>query len=139
MTEAEARHVDAATDPARPPGVAAPLTTRIGSLVVMAGVLIQASIAGGFLAGHDLNDIHMIVGIPLLLSAIVLVVSGFVGRRKTETTSVLVTRLGVLVAILLTALAGLLAGQGARDLLIAHIPLAIISMGLSARLFGAAG
>lgn len=140
MTDAPSVETSARSTLPAVSGVSAPHTTRIAAFVVMVGILVQASIAGGFLAGHALNDIHMIVGIPLVVSGIVLTATGLAGRRRnSEPASLIATRVGVLLALLLTAFAGILAGQGTRDLLIVHIPLAIISMGLAARLVSAAG
>lgn len=140
MTDAPSVETSTRTPKPTVSGVSAPRTTRIAALVVMVGILVQASIAGGFLAGHALNDIHMIVGIPLVLSGMVLTATGLAGRRRnSEPASLVATRVGVLLVLLLTAVAGILAGQGTRDLLIAHIPLAIISMGLAARLMAASG
>jgi hypothetical protein len=119
--------------------VLAPRVTRIASYVIVGGVLVQAGIAGGFLAGHSLTDVHMLIGFPLIVSAFVLMVVGVFGRRiRREPKSVLLTRLGVLVALLITPILGLVAAAGTRDLLMIHIPLAIVSMGLAARLAGVA-
>jgi hypothetical protein len=118
--------------------VLAPRVTRVASYVIMGGVLVQAAIAGGFLAGHAWNDLHMFVGTPLMVSALVVLVVGMFGRRiRREPTSVLVTRLGVFLALAMTPILGIVAAQGTRDLLMIHIPLAIIGMGLAARLAGA--
>lgn len=117
--------------------ISAPRTTRVGVWIVMAGVLVQAALAGGFLAGYGrLTTIHMVVGMALIASAMVLVVVGFFPRRDERRR--LVLRIGVLVALIVTGVAGTLAGQGTRDLLIVHIPLAIVSMGLAAQLGAAA-
>jgi hypothetical protein len=119
--------------------VLAPRLTRAASFVIMGGVLVQAGIAGGFLAGHGWNDIHMSVGIPLMLSALVLLLVGTFGRRiRREPKSVFFTRAGVFLALVITPILGIVAADGTRDLLMAHIPLAIISMGLAARLAGVA-
>lgn len=116
--------------------VLAPRATRVASYVIIGGVLTQAAIAGGFLAGHPWNDLHMLVGIPLVVSALLLSGIGLIGRRRarTESKSTLVTRLGVFLAILITPIIGIVAADGTRDLLMLHIPLAIVSMGLATRL-----
>jgi membrane protease YdiL (CAAX protease family) len=123
---------------AGPSHVLAPRVTRAAAFTIMGGILLQAAIAGGFLAGHDWNDLHMALGGVLIVSALVVLGVGLIGRRsRLETRSLLMTRIGVLIVLLATAIVGLVAGQGTRDLLMMHIPLAIISMGLSARLAGA--
>jgi hypothetical protein len=82
----------------------------------------------------------MAVGGLLVLSGATLVVAGLVGRRRSrEPRSLLAARVGVLLLLLVTASAGLAAGGGTRDLLMLHIPLAILSMGLSSRLLDASG
>ena len=103
--------------------VAAPRVTRAGSFVITGGVLLQAAIAGGFLAGYPWSGIHMLVGIPLVVSALVIGGVGLVGRRaRTEPSEVRLTRLRVLVAILATPIVGLVAAGGTRELLVFHIP-----------------
>jgi hypothetical protein len=117
--------------------ISAPRTTRVTALIVMIGVLAQAALAGGFLAGNGgLTTVHMIVGMALVVSAIVLVIVGLFPRRDHRRW--LTIRLAVLILLVLTGVAGALAGQGTRDLLIVHIPLAIVSMGMASRLFDAA-
>lgn len=129
----------ASARPQRPRAqVSAPRVTTIAALIVMVGVLAQAALAGGFLAGYGgLRMIHMVVGMVLVVSAIVLVVVGLFPRR--ERWPRLAVRIGVLFALLLTGILGLMAGQGSRDLLIAHMPLAIVSMGLASRLITRSG
>lgn len=124
----------ASVGPRRPRARAsAPRVTTIAALIVMVGVLAQAALAGGFLAGHGgLRTIHMGVGMVLVVSAIVLVVAGLFPHR--ERGRRLAVRVSVLFALVLTGILGVMAGQGSRDLLIAHMPLAIVSMGLASRL-----
>ena len=125
----------------RAAGVSYPRLTRAAAVAVIVGVLAQAALAGGFLAGHAaLVQVHMAVGGLLVLSGATLVVAGLVGRRRSrEPRSLLAARVGVLLLLLVTASAGLAAGGGTRDLLMLHIPLAILSMGLSSRLLDASG
>lgn len=125
---------------ARPPTegsvVLAPRVTRVAGSVVIAGILIQAAIAGGFLAGYAfLTAVHMLVGVPLIVSSLVLVAAGLVRRNgRREPASRLLNRLGVLVTLIATALIGMIAAGGVRDLLIVHVPLALIGLLLATRL-----
>lgn len=118
--------------------VLAPRVTRTASIVVVVGVFVQAALAGGFLAGHSaLTDVHMAVGIPLVVSGLALVGIGLFGRRsRREPRRVLLARIGVLTSLLGTAILGILSGAGTRDLLVIHIPLAIVGMVLAVRLVG---
>lgn len=67
----------------RRPIVAAPAVTRVAALGIVLGVLAQAVLAGGFLAGRPgLRVLHEYVGYSLLAAAVLVLVAGLVGRRS---------------------------------------------------------
>lgn len=141
MTHTEPLTTGDAAEPAvtrpGPRSVAVPGLTRITAAVIVAGVLVQAILAGGFLAGRPgLVEVHMIVGVILGLTGIILLVGGLIGRRSNpEPVPVLATRTALLLALVVTLIAGMAASElGTRDLLMLHIPLAFIIMGLAGRL-----
>lgn len=117
--------------------VSVPRVTRIGALAVVLGILVQATLAGGFLAGRTvLRDLHGYVGNSLLVVGAVVLLAGLVGRRSTpESAAELGTRAGLLLALAVAVFAGMRASRGSADLLMLHIPVAFTVMGLASRLF----
>lgn len=112
--------------------VAAPRVTRLAALVVFVGIPVQASLAGGSLAGHLwLRDVHMGLGALLTITGIVLLVIGVRGRKR-ESRRLLWYRIGMFLVILTTGVIGVFVGEGIRGLLTLHMPLGIIAMGLAA-------
>jgi hypothetical protein len=119
------------------PAPAATIATRIAAVVVMAGVVAQATLAGGFLAGHEgWHRVHDVVGSALPLAGLVLVVAGLAVRRV-ESAQLLATRVTVFVALVVEVVAGK-AADGTPNLLILHIPLAIVIIGGAATISTAA-
>ncbi len=116
--------------------VAAPTATRVAAAAIVLGVLAQAVLAGGFLAGRPgLRDLHEYVGYTLLAAAAAVLVAGLVGRRtRPEPLTELATRAALVLALAGTILAGMRASRGSADLLMLHIPLAFAVTGLAARL-----
>ena len=119
--------------------VVLPRTTRMIAGMVMAGVLVQAVLAGGLLAGRGLvGSLHEPVGHMLTLMAVLPLFLGLVGRWRTKEPGRVVGYRAGLAAMAVTAmLLGMLAVAGTRDLLMLHIPVAIMTMGFAAQLIGA--
>lgn len=112
--------------------VAPRLTGAIAGLIML-GVMVQAVLAGAFLAGRpDLREVHGSVGFALVfLGALVLVV-GVIGRfRAREPLSRLAIRVALFLATVITVGAGEMAEHGTRDMLMLHIPLALAIMGMA--------
>lgn len=123
--------------PAVPNGSAtAHRLTRILAGFVVTGVLAQAVLAGGFLAGRPaLRDLHEQLGYGLLAAAVLLLVVGLVAcRHQPPTTAALPTRAALVLALAAAVFAGMRASRGDLDLLMLHIPLAFAAMALAARL-----
>ena len=97
-------------------------------------MVVQAGLAGGFLAGRQpLRGLHEHLGYGLLAAGIALLAIGLFGRRSAVTVQ-LPTRVGLAVALAVTVFAGMRAGRGSSDLLMLHIPLAFAIAALAARL-----
>lgn len=115
---------------------AAPGGTAIGTAVIILGVLVQASVAGGFLAGSAiLRALHAYFGYGLLSLAAVVLVAGLVARRSNrEPLTILATRVGLFSASAATVFAGMRATRASPVLLMVHIPLSFVITALAARL-----
>ena len=134
MTRSDPPHAPATTGTSRI--VAAPMTTLVAAAGTVLGVLAQAALAGGFLAGRPgLRDLHEYVGYALLAAAAVVLVAGLIGRRtRPEPLSELATRAALVLTLAATILAGMRASRGSADLLMLHIPLAFAVTALAIRL-----
>lgn len=129
---AAAAHTGTTTD-SRSTSIAAPRLTRLLAGAIMIGVMVQAVLAGGFLAGRPaLRVVHQIIGHSLGLLGFLLLAAGLIGLRRTrEPAARLATRAAIFLAAAITVGAGEMASLGTRDLLMLHIPLAISIMGLA--------
>jgi hypothetical protein len=116
--------------------LAAPGITRVAAVTILLGVLGQAVVAGGFLAGRaGLRQLHEYLGYSLLVIAVVVLVAGLLGHRsKPESLTAVATRVALVVAVADAVFAGMRASRGTTDLLMLHIPLAFAVTGLAARL-----
>ena len=121
--------VTAAAERSEP--IVAPRLTRAIAGLLMLGVMVQAVMAGAFLAGRPrLRPIHAGIGHTLGLLGILVLAVGIVGRFRTrEPFSRLAARAALCLATAFTIGAGEIATLGTRDLLILHIPLAIAKIG----------
>ncbi|HEX6939109.1 MAG TPA: hypothetical protein VF158_06825 [Longimicrobiales bacterium] len=112
--------------------IAAPRLTRAVAGLIMLCILLQALLAGGFLAGRIPLAVHAGIGHTLGLLGFIILLAGLVGRRSArEPASTLAARITLFVAIAVTIGAGTIAHTGTRDLLMLHIPLAIFAMGIA--------
>ena len=113
--------------------VAAPLTTTALAGLVALGVLLQGAFAGGFLSGHHVwRGAHETLGDLLIVLPLASLVVGLIAaRRQPETKSVLASRVGLLVLLVLV----ITTGHAGRGLLALHIPAAIATVGLVTRQF----
>jgi hypothetical protein len=74
--------IDVAHATQRPPNVAARRLTLIAAALLLAGVPVQAFLAGGLLAGRSaIGELHQPVGHFLVLLGFVPLVAGLIGRR----------------------------------------------------------
>jgi hypothetical protein len=133
--------VDAAADATRPPTVAARRVTRTAAVLLMAGLLVLAALAGCLLAGRGaIGDLHQPIGHAMVAIGFVPLLAGLIGRRRAREPGRLLGLRAALAAVVLTVmLVGDAAAGGTRDLLMLHIPLAIVVMGLSGQLLAATG
>jgi len=110
-------------------------STKILAGAIVAGVVVQAALAGGFLAGRaTFRDLHEYLGYVLLAAGSAVLVVGLLGRRRSEVTVRLPTRVGLALALGVTVFVGMRAGRGSSDLLMLHIPLAFGILALATRL-----
>lgn len=112
--------------------IAAPRVTRFFAGLIMLGVLLQATLAGGYLAGRVSIELHGYIGESLALVGLIVLVAGIVGRRSVrEPGATLASRIGLFLAIVAAIGLGEMANHGMRDLLMLHIPVALIILGLA--------
>lgn len=112
--------------------IAVPRVTRIFSGLIMLGVLLQATLAGGYLAGRLSIEVHGFIGESLALLGLIVLVAGIVGRRTVcESGTALAARICLFIAIIAAIGLGEMAHHGMRDSLMLHIPLALIILGLA--------
>lgn len=123
-----------ANAPARPGPLDRPTQALAG--VIVAGVVAQSALAGGFLAGRPaLRDVHEHLGYGLLAVGLALLLIGLLGRRYGSAVTVrLPTRIALVVALAVTVFVGMRASRGTSDLLMLHIPLAFGILALATRL-----
>jgi hypothetical protein len=123
--------------PAVPNGPAtARRLTRVLAGLVVTGVLVQAVLAGGFLAGRPaLRDLHEQLGYGLFIAAVLLLGVGLAARRQQPpATAALPTRAALVLTLAAAVFAGMRASRGSPDLLMLHIPLAFAIVALATRL-----
>jgi CHASE2 domain-containing sensor protein len=123
-----------ADEPERPRPLGQPTQALAG--VIVAGVIVQSALAGGFLAGRPaLRDVHEHLGYGLLAAGLALLVIGLLGRRSESAITVrLPTRIALVLALAVTVFVGMRASRGTSDLLMLHIPLAFGILALATRL-----
>lgn len=117
----------------RTESIVAPGLTRVLAGLLMLGVMVQAVLAGAFLAGRPhLRSVHAGIGHTVGLLGILVLIVGVVGRFRTrEPFSRLATRAAIFLATAFTIGSGEIASHGTRDLLMLHIPLAIAVVGMA--------
>lgn len=118
------------------PAVAARRATRATTGLILVSVFAQALIGGGLLAGRSgIGDLHQPVGHMLVVVGFLPLIVGLIGRRKhREPMRILAMRAGLGVLVLATMFAGDLTAGGTRDLLMAHIPLAVLVVAVGGHL-----
>lgn len=110
--------------------------TQLTTISILAGVVAQGALAGGFLAGQPaLHDLHEHLGYGLLAAAVLLLLVGLVARRhRPPATVALPTRAALVLTLATAVFAGMRASRGSPELLMLHIPLAFAIAALAARL-----
>jgi hypothetical protein len=111
------------------------LTQFLAGIIVV-GVVMQAAVAGGFLAGRPtFRTIHEHLGYGLLLAGFALLTAGLLGRRSQSAAALLIpTRAALALTLALTVFAGMRSSRGSSDLLILHLPLSFAILALGVRL-----